>query len=82
MFGLYAFSGKANAFLGPLLLGWTTVLFDSQRMGMVVVVMLLLIGGSLMLRVPDNPEGSWRRGGSRLTGATSSMSYDARISGA
>jgi UMF1 family MFS transporter len=53
MFGLYAFSGKDTAFLGPFMVGWLTVLFDSQRMGMGVIVVLLVIGGILMLSVPE-----------------------------
>lgn len=52
MFGLFAFSGKATAFLGPLLVGWVTGLFDSQRAGMSVIIILLFIGFLLMLSVP------------------------------
>src|SRR5690606_25744733 len=32
-FGLYALSGKATAFLGPLLIGIATRAFESQRLG-------------------------------------------------
>ncbi len=52
MFGLYAFSGKATAFVGPFLVGWLTYLFDSQRIGMSIVPVLLTVGGLLMLKVP------------------------------
>jgi len=52
MFGLLAFSGKATAFVGPLLVGWVTGLFDSQRAGMSVIVVFLAIGFLLMLSVP------------------------------
>lgn len=55
-FGLYAFSGKATAFIGPLLLGILTKAFDSQRVGMVVVVVLLLAGG-LVLQLVDEADG-------------------------
>lgn len=55
MFGLYAFSGKASAFAGPLLVGWLTHLSGSQRVGMSIVVVLLLVGGGLMLKVQDPP---------------------------
>jgi UMF1 family MFS transporter len=52
MFGLFAFSGKATAFLGPLLVGWLTAWSGSQRVGMSVIIGLLLIGFLLMLSVP------------------------------
>jgi UMF1 family MFS transporter len=52
MFGLFAFSGKATAFVGPLLVGWVTAWFDSQRAGMSVIIVLLSIGFLLMLTVP------------------------------
>ncbi len=53
MFGLFAFSGKATAFIGPKLFGWVTVLFASQRIGMSVVLVLLALGFLLMLRVQE-----------------------------
>ncbi|MEE9466056.1 MAG: MFS transporter [Candidatus Neomarinimicrobiota bacterium] len=52
-FGFYAFSGKATAFLGPLLLGVLTQLFNSQRAGIWVVAILFMIGGLLLLRVDE-----------------------------
>jgi len=53
MFGLYAFSGKATAFLGPWLLGLLTLYFDSQRAGMSIVMILMLLGGILLLFVSE-----------------------------
>jgi len=55
MFGLYAFSGKATAFLGPALLGAVTLAFDSQRAGMATVVVFFGVGAALLARVPDIP---------------------------
>lgn len=52
MFGLFALSGKATAFAGPLLVGWITVLAASQRVGLSVVAVLFVIGFILMLFVP------------------------------
>lgn len=52
MFGLYAFSGKATSFLGPLLVGWFTYQFGSQRAGMAAIVALFVVGGLLLLGVP------------------------------
>lgn len=55
-FGLYALSGKATAFLGPLMVGSLTSLADSQRVGMSIVVVFFLAGFLLMLKVPEaNP---------------------------
>lgn len=52
MFGLFAFSGKATAFAGPLLVGLVTSVTDSQRWGMSTILLFLLIGFVLMLKVP------------------------------
>ena len=52
-FGFFAFTGKATAFLGPLLLGIVTQVFNSQRHGIFVVVVLLLTGFFLMSRVNE-----------------------------
>ncbi|MBK1878164.1 MFS transporter [Pelagicoccus mobilis] len=43
-FGFFAFSGKATAFLGPLLYGQMVNLFDSQRAGMTVIPALMALG--------------------------------------
>lgn len=52
MFGLFAFSGKATAFAGPLLVGWITSLTGNQRLGMSTIVVLFATGLVLMLFVP------------------------------
>ena len=51
MFGLFALSGKATNFAGPLLLGWTTLAFDSQRAGMATIVLFLVAGLVLLTTV-------------------------------
>ncbi|HEY1710761.1 MAG TPA: MFS transporter [Rhizomicrobium sp.] len=43
-FGLYALSGSMTAFLGPELVAATTSVFDSQRLGMASLLVLLCIG--------------------------------------
>src|SRR5690606_4234106 len=48
-FGFFAFSGKATAFLGPLLCGQLAGAFDSQRAGMAVSPALMLAGLALLL---------------------------------
>jgi len=53
LFGLYALSGKATAFLGPLLVAFMTDLFTSQRAGMATILIFLLIGLALMRNLPD-----------------------------
>ena len=44
MFGLFAFSGRATAFVGPALLATLTAFFGSQRIGMSVIVVFIGIG--------------------------------------
>ncbi len=55
-FGFYAFSGKATAFMGPLLLGILTKTFDSQRAGVAVVLVLFAVG-AILLNLVDEQEG-------------------------
>jgi UMF1 family MFS transporter len=60
MFGLYALSGKATAFVGPALVGWVTVLAGSQRVGMATILLFFLAGLGLLLtlRVPREGTGA------------------------
>lgn len=53
-FGLFAFSGKATAFLAPLLIAIVTSATGDQRIGMATIVLFLLAGVALMtpVRVP------------------------------
>lgn len=47
-FGLFAFSGRATAFLGPWIFGLATLHFESQRAGMATTMLFLLTGVSLL----------------------------------
>ena len=59
MFGLYALSGKATAFVGPWIVAVITASTGSQRWGMASVLPFLLIGGLLLWRtVRDVPSDS------------------------
>jgi len=51
MFGLFALSGKATAFLGPALVLLVTTTTGSQRLGMTPIALLLGIGFCLLLTV-------------------------------
>ena len=53
MFGLFALSGKATAFMGPALLGWVTVTMDSQRWGMATILAFFVVGLWLMRGVRE-----------------------------
>jgi len=57
MFGLFALSGKATAFIGPWLVGIVALSFDSQRLALATVIPFLVIGGLLLLTVrePSRP---------------------------
>ena len=51
-FGLYAFSGKATVFAGPLLVGAATALSGDLRLGFSVIAAFLAVGGVLLWRLP------------------------------
>ncbi|MCB2101091.1 MAG: MFS transporter [Rhodobacterales bacterium] len=53
MFGLFALSGKATAWMGPAVLAWVTEAFASQRAGMGSILVFFAIGMALMAGVPD-----------------------------
>jgi UMF1 family MFS transporter len=47
-FGLFAFSGKATAFLAPIVIGLATQIAASQRTGLATVIAFLAVGLVLM----------------------------------
>ena len=49
-YGFFAFSGKLTAFIGPLIVASVTAVANSQRAGMVGVILLFVFG--LMLLIP------------------------------
>ena len=51
MFGLFAFSGKATAFLGPLIAAYVIRLTDSQHWGIATVLPFIFFGGVLLMFV-------------------------------
>jgi UMF1 family MFS transporter len=51
LFGLFALSGKATAFLGPLCVGWAIAWTGSQRLGLSPILGFFLLGFVLMLRI-------------------------------
>ena len=57
LFGLFTLSGKATAFLGPMLVGMVTLVSGSQRIGMAVILGLWLAGLALLLTVPADRKG-------------------------
>ncbi|GGC32189.1 MFS transporter [Siccirubricoccus deserti] len=50
-FGLFALSGRATSFLGPLVLTGVTALTASQRAGMATVVVFLAVGAAILVTV-------------------------------
>ena len=48
-FGLYELSGKATIFAGPLILGFVTSTFQSQRAGMSTILLFFLAGAFFLL---------------------------------
>ena len=55
-FGFYAFSGKATAFVGPLLFSTIVSLTESLRLGLLVIAVLFAIG-ILLLNSVDEDKG-------------------------
>ena len=51
LFGLYNMMGKFAAVIGPLLVGWVTLLSDSSRSGILSILLLFLTGAWLLSRV-------------------------------
>lgn len=52
-FGFFAFSGKLTAFMGPLLLGILTEIFQSQRVGISIVIIFFIAGGIILHQVDE-----------------------------
>jgi UMF1 family MFS transporter len=57
-FGLFALSGRVTSFAGPAVLGWATLVWGSQRVGMGTILGFLLAGFVLLagVRAP-RPQG-------------------------
>jgi UMF1 family MFS transporter len=51
LFGLYALSGAATAWLGPMLVEHFTAAYQSQRAGFAAIALLLALGFALLLWV-------------------------------
>ena len=52
-YGFFAFSGKAIAFMGPLLYALLTTRFGSQRYGIGVIIVFFLVGGLILATVDE-----------------------------
>jgi UMF1 family MFS transporter len=55
LFGLYALAASATAWLGPLLVGVFTTLYQSQRAGFGAIALLLVVGFALLIFVKPPP---------------------------
>jgi UMF1 family MFS transporter len=54
-YGLFALSGRATTFMAPFLIARVTDVSNSQRIGIVVVLVFLIIGFALLLKVREEP---------------------------
>ncbi|HWA88759.1 MAG TPA: MFS transporter [Rhizomicrobium sp.] len=52
-FGLFALSGKATAFIGPVVVAVSTWLSGSQRVGLASLLVLIAAGASMLWRVDE-----------------------------
>ena len=55
LFGLYAFSGKATAFVGVLVAGVVLDVTDNQRAGLATAVVFMAVGLAILLSVREPP---------------------------
>ena len=53
MFGFYNMFGRFAAILGPVLVGYASLVLDSQRLGVLAVLVLLIAGFALLTRVTE-----------------------------
>lgn len=61
-FGLYGLSGRATAFIAPILIGIATTMTGSARLGVSPVILLFLIGLVLLRWVnPMGDQGEWAK---------------------
>ena len=51
-FGFYNMLGKFATVLGPLMVGWTGILTGSPRTGLLALLILFVLGGLLLWKVP------------------------------
>ena len=51
-FGLYALAGRATSFLAPFLVATVTALTDSQRFGMAMILLFLVVGMLVLWPTP------------------------------
>lgn len=58
IFGFYGISGKFSSAVGPLLFGVVSLVSGSQRLAMLAVGLLFIIGLALLMRVEAPPAGS------------------------
>jgi len=56
MFGLFALTGKAIAFGGPVAVGWATAATGSQRWGLATVMLFLIAGWWVLRGVQEHPQ--------------------------
>lgn len=56
VFGFMMLTGKATAFVGPLLYGWIVLASGQERYGMVVVIILLMLGLMLLKSAPGGDD--------------------------
>ncbi len=52
-YGLFALSGRATAFMAPLLIGVVTQVTDSNRGGLMVVLVFLAVGFAILWTVRE-----------------------------
>ena len=57
-FGLYALSGKATAFMAPLVIAIGTRAIGDQRIAVAVSALFMVAGALVLIRTPDRSPGA------------------------
>jgi UMF1 family MFS transporter len=55
-FGFYNIFGKFAAVMGPFLMGIVTQITGKSNYGVFSIILLFIVGGLILLRVPENSE--------------------------
>jgi len=60
-FGFYNMLGKFAAVIGPIMMGWVTLVTENARIGIFSITLLFIAGSYLLSKVDMEKENKWPR---------------------